>query len=188
MDQRRADTLRDLVLGRTAAGTPARGLRVQLLVPQATADGSSDAPGELAGYGPIPASQCRDLLADPSTCVERVSVDRDGHVIPEPGIDDHPDRRFPSAAQWRWVRAEHPTCRFPGCNRRAIGCECDHLVPYDGHNTVIDNLEPVCLRHHHCKHDAGWQVSRDANGVTWWISPTKRRYRKPRDESPAADP
>ena len=43
-------------------------------------------------------------------------------------------------------------------------------------------------RHHHCKHDAGWQVSRDANGVTWWISPTKRRYAKPRDESPAADP
>jgi hypothetical protein len=113
MDQKRADTLRDLVLGRTAAGTPARGLRVQLLVPQATAEGTSDAPGELAGYGPIPASQCRELLADPSTCVDRVTVDRHGHVIPEPGIDDHPDRRFPSAAQWRWVRAEHPTCRFP---------------------------------------------------------------------------
>ncbi len=32
MDQRRADALRDLVLGRTAAGTPARGMRVQVLV------------------------------------------------------------------------------------------------------------------------------------------------------------
>jgi hypothetical protein len=39
------------------------------------------------------------------------------------------------------VRAEHPTCRFPGRNRRAMRCECDHLVPYDGHNTAIDNLE-----------------------------------------------
>ena len=49
MDQRRTDTLRDLVLGRTKAGTPARGMRVQVLVRQDTADGSSDLPGELAG-------------------------------------------------------------------------------------------------------------------------------------------
>ncbi len=39
MDQKRADTLRDLVLGRTLAGTPARGIRVQLLVREDTADG-----------------------------------------------------------------------------------------------------------------------------------------------------
>jgi hypothetical protein len=189
MDQKRADTLRDLVLGRTTAGTPARGARIQILMPQATADGSSDRPGELAGYGPIPAAQCRELLADPSTCIEKVTVDTDGHVIPEPGIDAHPERRFPSAAQWRWVLSEHPTCRFPGCNRRAVRCDCDHIVPYNGRNTVIANLEPLCLRHHHCKHDAGWQVFRDVNGVTWWVSPaTGRRYAKPRDESPAADP
>ena len=65
-------------------------------------------------------------------------------MIPQCGIDDHPERRFPSAAQWRWVTAQHPTCRFPGCNRRAIGCECDHIVPFNGRNTVIANLEPVC--------------------------------------------
>ena len=189
MDQKRADTLRDLVLGRTQAGTPARGGRIQVLMSQATADRTSDEPGELAGYGPIPASQCRELLADPSSCIERILVDSAGHAIPEPGIDDHPDRRFPSAAQSRWVLSEHPTCRFPGCNRGAIRCECDHIEPYNGHNTVIENLEPLCLRHHHCKHDAGWQVSRDADGVTWWISPTTGlRYAKPRDESPAADP
>jgi hypothetical protein len=189
MDQKRADTLRDLVLGRTQTGTPAHGARIQILVPQRTADGSSNAPGELAGYGPIPASQCRELLADPSTCIDRVTVDKTGHVAPEPSIDDHPEQRFPSAAQWRWVISEHPTCRFPSCNRRAVRCECDHIVPYNGHNTIISNLEPLCLRHHHCKHDAGWGVSRDANGVTWWISPTiRRRYAKPRDESPAADP
>ncbi len=39
MDQKRADTLRDLVLGRTLAGTPARGIRVQVLVREDTADG-----------------------------------------------------------------------------------------------------------------------------------------------------
>ena len=188
MDQKRADTLRDLVLGRTTAGTPARGMRVQVLVREDTADGSSDLPGELAGYGPIPASQCREIMADPSTRIDRVLVDSTGRVIPECGIDAHPERRFPSAAQWRWVTAQHPTCRFPACNRRAINCECDHIVPYNGRNTVIANLEPVCLRHHHCKHDGGWTVYRDSNGTTWWTSPTGRRYGKPIDESPAADP
>ena len=188
MDQKRADTLRDLVLGRTTTG-PARGIRAQVLMTQATADGTSDAPGELAGYGPIPAAQCREILADPSIRIDRLRVDADGHIIPEPGIDDRPERRFPSAAQERWLVSEHPTCRFPGCNRRAIRCEADHIVPFNGHNTVISNLEPLCLRHHHCKHDAGWQVTRDANGVTWWTSPTtRRRYMKPRDESPTADP
>jgi hypothetical protein len=163
-------------------------MRVQVLVREDTADGSSDLPGELAGYGPIPASQCREIMADPSTRIDRVLVDSTDRVIPECGIDDHPERRFPSAAQWRWVTAQHPTCRFPACNRRAINCECDHIVPYNGRNTVIANLEPVCLRHHHCKHEGGWAVWRDSAGTTWWTSPTGRRYGKPIDESPAADP
>jgi hypothetical protein len=81
MDQRRADTLRDLVLGRTRAGTPARGMRVQVLVREDTADGTSDLPGELAGYGPIPASQVREILADQSTRIDRVLVDSAGRVI-----------------------------------------------------------------------------------------------------------
>jgi hypothetical protein len=50
------------------------------------------------------------------------------------------------------------------------------------------DLETACLRHHHCKHDAGWSVLRDQSGTTWWTSPTGRRYAKPIDESPAADP
>ncbi len=86
------------------------------------------------------------------------------------------------------MAAQHPTCRFPGCNRRAINSECDHIIPFNGHNTVIANLEPLCSRHHHCKHDAGWSVFRDEAGTTWWTSPTGRRYGKPIDESPAADP
>ena len=90
MDKRRADTLRDLVLGRMKAGTPARGMRVQVLVRQDTADGSSDLPGEPAGYGPIPASQVREIMADQSSRIDRVLVASAGRVIPECGIDDRP--------------------------------------------------------------------------------------------------
>ena len=100
--------------------------------------GASDAPGELAGYGPIPATSA-------ANCCRPVHLHRpghrrpDGHVIPEPASTP-----TPSAVPVRGAVAvgdrEHPTCRFPGCNRRAVRCECDHIVPYNGHNTVIANL------------------------------------------------
>ncbi|HEY8300854.1 MAG TPA: DUF222 domain-containing protein [Jatrophihabitans sp.] len=100
IDARRADTLRDLILDTTTgvgSGTvraPARHARIQLLVPQATATGDSDAPGELAGYGPIPASQCRDLLTDPTTRIDRVTVDPAGRVLPV-GVIEHPPGACP---------------------------------------------------------------------------------------------
>ena len=29
------------------------------------------------------------------------------------------------------------------------------------------------------RHEAGWQVHREPDGTSWWISPTGRRYPKP---------
>ena len=188
----RADALRDLVLGVVAptpgAARAGRNARVQVLVPAAVAAGDSDAPGELAGYGPIPASQCRELLTDPTTSIEQITVDAVGRVLPI-GVVESPGRRTPTASQARWVTARFPTCRFPGCNRRAVGCEIDHIIDYDGANTVIDNLEPLCVRHHHLKHEApGWIVWPDADGISRWRSPHWRVYPKPADEPPTADP
>lgn len=50
--------------------------------------------------------------------------------------------------------------------------------------TEADNLQPLCHRHHHLKHEAGWDVRRASDGTTIWISPTGRRHEKP----PAAYP
>jgi hypothetical protein len=189
VDERRADALVELILGARDDGAVA-GARalVQVLVPVGVADGSNDAPGELVGHGPIPASLCRQVLADASTRVERIRIDSLGRVLADPGIDDRPDRYRPSSAQTRYVQALHPTCRFPGCTRKAARCELDHIVAWDGRNTVVGNLEPLCSRHHHLKHETRWQVWRDRHGVTHWISPTGRHYRKPRDELPGSGP
>jgi DNA-binding MarR family transcriptional regulator len=74
------------------------------------------------------------------------------------------------------------TCRMPGCNRRAINCELHHLTRYNGSNTVEANLIALCPRHHHLRHDGGWQIHRRADGTTEWTSPTGRTYLKPPPE------
>jgi hypothetical protein len=187
---READALVDCVLGRNTGATngrPARRAAVQLIVPCDVATGDSDAPGELVGYGPIPASLCREVLATPGTTVEQIRLDRDGQVIADRDVDDAPTRYRPSAKLWRHVVTQHRTCRFPGCTRRAAKAELDHIRPYDGTNTIAENLEPLCSRHHHCKHDGGWTVHRRPDGVTEWTSPTGRRYEKPPDDWPDSD-
>lgn len=188
LDARRADALAALVLGTDGTGGPARRVLVQLLVPAATAAGADDAPGELAGHGPVPASLCRAVVAEPSTTVQPIRLDAAGRVIADTGLDTRRHHYQPSAAQVRHVRAAWRTCRFPTCTRRAISCECDHLVPFSGHNTTVANLQPLCARHHHLKHETDWAAWRDRWGTTHWRSPRGREYRKPPDELPGDDP
>jgi hypothetical protein len=187
IDARRADALVDAVLGQVK-GVTARCVRAQVLIPAAVADGDSDGPAELVGYGPIPGSLARLLLADPSTRIERIHLDRNGRVLAPHDIDCDKTSRCASARLARYLVAAWPTCRFPGCNRRATGCELDHIECWNGCNTTAANMEPLCPRHHHLKHEAGWQVWRDADGVTHWLSPGGRHYRKPPDELPGCDP
>ncbi len=187
MDARRADIVRDLLLG-TTGDTPARHARVQVLIPHTVATGSADAPGELAGYGPIPATQCRDLLTDPTSRIEQLRLDPAGQVLPI-GVIEIATRRDPTTSQARWITARYPTCRFPSCNRRAVGCEIDHTTAWNGHNTLNTNLGPLCARHHHLKHDApGWTLRQDTSGTFTWHTPHGRTYRTPPDELPTADP
>ena len=108
-------------------------------------------------------------------------------MIPDRDVDDAPSRYRPSARLWRHVVTQHRTCRFPGCTRRASRAELDHIVAYDGTNTVEANLHPLCTRHHHCKHEGGWTVRRRPDGTTEWTSPTGRKYEKPPDDWPDTD-
>jgi hypothetical protein len=70
------------------------------------------------------------------------------------------------------------TCRMPGCNRRAAS-EMHHLVRFNGSNTVEANLIALCPRHHHLRHEGGWQVRRLDDGSVEWTSPTGRKYVEP---------
>ena len=38
---------------------------------------------------------------------------------------------------------------------------------------------PLCCRHHHCKHQAGWTPQRLPDGSIEWTSPTGHTYVEP---------
>ncbi len=63
MDQRRADTLVDLLLGRTQP--PA--VNLQVIVPADTITGDSDQPGWVPGLGPVTATEVDELTGRDGT-------------------------------------------------------------------------------------------------------------------------
>uniref|UniRef100_UPI0010417EF5 HNH endonuclease signature motif containing protein n=1 Tax=Candidatus Protofrankia californiensis TaxID=1839754 RepID=UPI0010417EF5 len=168
MDARRADALVDVLLGRDhGADVP---VEIGVLVPVTTLAGVANSPGELAGYGPIPAATARQL-AENATWRRILTDPVDGRVVDV-------GRRFPSPGLARLVRARDRTCRFPGCRKPARSCDLDHVRPYaKGGPTSEGNLIAACRRHHRAKHDGGWRVEQATGAVVAWTAPTGRVYR-----------
>lgn len=84
MDQTHADVLADLT---TLALANAPGTRqgrkpsIGVAVALSTLTGADDQPGELTGYGPIPASIARQLAADPNGTWRRLITDPAGRLL-----------------------------------------------------------------------------------------------------------
>lgn len=216
IDERRADALSGLFAGilTTGAlpdGTPLpapQGHRVgeQVAVGATTLLGLDDLPGELVGYGPIPAGMARDLARDGTW--RRVLTDDAGHVL---HVDDHThppgavarervaDHRAgiadrpggtapgyrPGARLRRYVLVRDQVCAFAGCSVPAWRCDLDHALPYDAADpeagpTCGCNLRPLCRRHHRLKTHLGWSVTHDPeSGFTSTTSPTGLTYLRP---------
>jgi hypothetical protein len=195
-DQYRADALElisqavldgaDLGALRTSAGTaPGSGRKgrrawVQVTVALSTLLGLDDQPGELAGYGPIPAPVARKLAGDPGSTWHRLVHDDVGDLI------DYGRRTYrPPQDLIDHVTARDQTCRGPGCLRDSRTCDLDHVRDWAfGGVTSAGNLAPECRRHHHLKHDCGWTVQRQPDGTYRWVSPSGQSVDKPPDQLP----
>jgi hypothetical protein len=151
-EQRRADTLGALAAGADrlgcgcgredcAVGTrPAAGpVVIHVIAEQATLEGRSDAPGsELGADGLI----TPELLAELATSAKLVPLIHPADAPPEPGY-------VPSKALADFVRCRDLTCRWPGCDQPAIGCDLDHTIPYSqGGPTHASNIKCYCRTHH----------------------------------------
>jgi Domain of unknown function (DUF222) len=176
-DQARADALRDLLLcGRLPSSSrfarAAKSVRptVHVTVPVLTLMGASETPALLDGYGPIDAETARRLAAHAPSFVRLLTHPVSGTVL---DVDRTSYR--PPADLKRWLEVRDGTCRFPGCNRRAVGCEADHSFDwqYLG-RTAHDNLGHLCALHHHLKHETSWSARHLADGVFEWRSPAGR--------------
>lgn len=181
-EQREADALVALVLGQpeAASGVTLKP-NINVTVAAATLLGHDQQPGELDGYGSIPATVAVALATDPSGTWRRLLTDQNNRLV------DLSTRTYrPPANMARLVRAQHPRCCFPGCRRRATYCELDHVLDRQyGGPTSAANLQPLCTRHHHLKHETGWKVQHQPDGTTTWTSPTGNTYTRPPDELPA---
>jgi hypothetical protein len=176
-DQKRADVLADLAgASLNSANVKWQGRRpaIQVSVALSTLLGADDQPGQLDGYGAIPASMARAIAHDPTGTWRRLVTDPLGRLI-RCGTE----RYRPPAALRDHVIADHATCTFYGCRRAGCRGELDHVIPFpEGPGTVAENLQPPCDRHHHLKTETDWQVRKRFDGVTW-TSPTGREYVKP---------
>lgn len=147
---------------------------VAVTVDLATLLGLAEHPGELAGYGPIPASMARSLAADGSW--RRLVTDPlSGALL------DYGRRTYtPPAALADFVRARDRTCRFPGCRVPAARCDLDHVRPFEaGGTTSADNLAVLCRRHHRLKTFAGWKLALEPDASVSWTSPAGLTYTVP---------
>ncbi|RIQ28212.1 HNH endonuclease signature motif containing protein, partial [Jiangella rhizosphaerae] len=157
----------------TSATPRRRPISVHITVPFATAIGLSDQPGELEGYGPIPAHVAKVLAAEGVWTWLR--TDGSGHLL-----DLGRTRYRPTKALADFIIARDRTCRIPGCHRPATTCDLDHIIPVNaGGTTDPDDLHALCETHHKLKHHGHWHVERLPDGTTIWISPTGHRYEKP---------
>jgi hypothetical protein len=154
----------------------------QVTVSLATLIGASDEPGELAGYGPIPATLARRIAADPDGTWRRLVTDPLGQLI-----DYGRTRYTPPTDLDQFARARDVMCVFPNCNRQAEACDLDHTLAWDHDGeTNPDNLAPLCRRHHRTKHQANWTYQRLPDGTIEWTSPTGHKYQNPPPQLPGA--
>jgi hypothetical protein len=196
VDQLRADALVDLARISLATGwlggVPGEGVRlgtaqgrrahIHVTVPYSTLIGLDQHPGELTGYGPIPASIARRiaaegvwrrLLTDPAT---GALLDY-GRTTYQPPADlrDH-------------VITRDRTCILPVCGQPAHRCQLDHTTGYPDGPTTAGNLGPPCGPHHDLKTRLHWRLQQPEPGRFVWTTPAGKTYtRDPEPIGPILD-
>jgi hypothetical protein len=88
-------------------------------------------------------------------------VVRNGVVLHAPGtLDLGRSTRIANRAQRRALRALYARCAVPGCRVRFDQCAVHHVRWWrHGGSTDLENLLPLCSRHHHAAHEGGWQLA-----------------------------
>jgi len=157
-----------------------RPITVNLTIDLPTLLGLSENPGQLSGYGAIPATVARELAAD-GKWRKFITDPTTGNLL-----DFGRESYLPPQALRDFLLARDKTCRFPGCRRSGVRGEIDHAVPWEeGGETSRSNLGLLCKRHHQLKTHGGWKLESFEDGSCEWTSPLgKKRFvpARPMDE------
>jgi hypothetical protein len=157
-----------------------RPITVNLTIDLPTLLGLSENPGQLSGYGAIPATVARELAAD-GKWRKFITDPTTGNLL-----DFGRDSYLPPQALRDFLLARDRTCRFPGCRRSGVKGEIDHAIPWEeGGETSRSNLGLLCKRHHQLKTHGGWKLESFEDGSCEWTTPLgKKRFvpARPMDE------
>ena len=105
----------------------------------------------------LPVETVRRLACE----AEILPVVLDGRSVP---IDVGRSKRLATAHQRRALEAIHPTCAIPDCEVIFDHCNVHHIEYWaisdsgGGGSTDLNNMVPLCSRHHHAAHEGGWKL------------------------------
>jgi len=102
---------------------------------------------------PLPVETVRRLGCDAT--ITPVTLDDD--AVP---LTMGRTRRLATPEQRRALRAMYRACGFPGCGVRFEDCRIHHVTWWEHLGaTNMENLLPLCERHHHHVHEGGWTLT-----------------------------
>jgi hypothetical protein len=157
-----ADTLVEVVTGsRPASGDRPAVPEVSVLIDWATLrDGIHDTSiHELSNGVNLPVASIRRMCCE--AVIVPVLLGPDGRPV-----DVGREVRTATRKQRRMLRAMYRTCGHPHCDTPFDWCAIHHLTPWEhGGPTDLDNLLPLCSRHHHLVHEGGWTLTMDSDRV-----------------------
>jgi hypothetical protein len=148
-----------------------RPITISVAIDLQTLMGLAENPGQLAGYGAIPASVARRLAAD-GNWQRFVSDPTTGNLL-----DFGREKYTPPQELIDYLLARGRVCRFPGCRRTGQSSDIDHAQSWEtGGETNPANLGLLCRRHHRMKTHGGWSLESNPDGSCLWKSPQGKTF------------
>ena len=175
-DNKRADALTAILSQALASNVDQvrphrRPVTVNVTIDLPTLLGLAENPGQLSGYGAIPASVARELASD-ATWKRFITDPQTGNLL-----DYGREKYEPPQALVDFLLARDRTCRFPGCRQPASKSDIDHAQSWEsGGETKAENLGLLCRRHHRLKTHGRWGLISNSDGSCEWTSPVGKKY------------
>jgi hypothetical protein len=181
-----ADTLVQRLTGQSQPD--AVPVEVTLVLSAQTLLGTSSEPGEIHGYGPLPAPTARALAlhTDAPRWLRRLFTSPTSGQL----IAMETTRRTFTPAQRHYLRLRDRTCRTPYCD--APIRHADHITPHHaGGPTTITNAQGYCQHCNHTKQAPGWTTtttttSHDGPHTVTTTTPTGHHYTSQAPDPPRA--
>ncbi len=146
---------------------------------------------ELDDGTPLPPTSVRRLLCNGR--IVPIIIDADGVAL-----NVGRQQRLATRTQRRALRAMYRTCAFHGCDVAFNRCEIHHIHEWElGGPSDLDNLLPLCSRHHHEVHEGGWTLRlapdrtltiRQPDGSVFATSPPQIANRRSRPSDGSTGP